>query len=226
MNEEQISGSLNEERIPEWCAEVLVPKDDQGKRRLLLVRTAFDVIAETGFEGLRTRSVAERAGVNIATLHYYFPSKQDLVEGVAQFMSARFVTLHGPAPRPSGYGALDRLRQEFSDVEYYLACESKMLLVMQEFGMRGKRDAAVKQIVDQMYGHWREGFERMVQEGVATGVFRNDVEPEAMCSFLMSVFAGIAGMGGGGNMGEIARITEAWILSGKVKAEVERAAER
>jgi AcrR family transcriptional regulator len=89
-----------DEAIPDWCRALLAPQDEQGKRCRLLLQTAFDVIAEVGFEGLRTRSVASRAGVNIATLHYYFPSKQDLVEGMAQFIGAKFVTIHGHKPQP------------------------------------------------------------------------------------------------------------------------------
>ncbi len=213
---------MNDEAIPDWCAAILKPDDDQGKRRLLLLQTAFDVIAEMGFEGLRTRAVAARAGVNIATLHYYFPSKQDLVEGLAQFISAKFVTIHGPRPVPSGYAALDGLRQEFSDSKYYLEHEAKMLLVMQEFGMRGKRDDAVKKVVDEMTSHWRHGIEEMVEEGVAAGVFRDDLDKQALCAILLSILAGIAGMGGGGNVGEIAKTTESWILSDEVKAQLNR----
>lgn len=207
--------------IPDWCSAILEPQDDQGKRRLLLLQTAFDVIAEAGFEGLRTRAVAARAGVNIATLHYYFPSKQDLVEGLAQFLSAKFVTLHGPAPVPSGYAALDRLRQEFADGEYYLEHEPKMLLVMQEFVMRGKRDPAVQKIVDLMNFHWRAGIEEMVREGMATNVFRDDIDEQTLCVLLMSIFGGIAAVGGE-RIGEISRITEAWILSDKVKRQLEQ----
>jgi TetR/AcrR family transcriptional regulator, regulator of cefoperazone and chloramphenicol sensitivity len=212
---------MNDEAIPEWCTAILKPEDDQGKRRLLLLQTVFDVIAEMGFEGLRTRAVAARAGVNIATLHYYFPSKQDLVEGLAQFISAKFVTIHGPAPVPSGYAALDGLRQEFSDIKYYVEHEAKMLLVMQELGMRGKRDDAVKKVVDEMTSHWRHGIEGLVEEGVATGVFRDDMDKQALCAILLSILAGIAGMGGG-NVGEIAKSTESWILSDEVKAQLNR----
>ena len=43
---------------------------------------AYKRLAEAGFEGLRTRDVAADAGVNIATLHYYFPSKEALIRGV------------------------------------------------------------------------------------------------------------------------------------------------
>src|SRR5712692_9477299 len=79
------------------------------ERRQSLVRAAFKAIAADGFEGLRTRSVAERAGVNIATLHYYFPTKEALIGGVAQYLAARFISLHGPRPASSGSAALDRL---------------------------------------------------------------------------------------------------------------------
>src|ERR1700727_2792892 len=144
-------------RNDDWWQSLLNPPDEQGKRRSALLHAAFDVVAEAGCEGLRTRSVATRAGVNIATLHYYFPSKQDLIEGLAQLLSAKFVTIHGRRPRPSGLPALDRLRQEFSDGRFYLKQHPEMLLVMQEFVLRGKRDAEVQKIVDQMNGHWRDG---------------------------------------------------------------------
>jgi len=54
----------------------------RDERRRSLVLAAYQLIAEKGFEQLRTRDVAARAGVNIATLHYYFASKEDLIPGV------------------------------------------------------------------------------------------------------------------------------------------------
>ncbi|HZU08871.1 MAG TPA: TetR/AcrR family transcriptional regulator [Pseudacidobacterium sp.] len=200
--------------LPDWCRALLDPQDEHGKRRQLLLQAAFDVIAEAGFEGLRTRSVAARAGVNIATLHYYFPTKQDLIEGLAQFIGAKFVSIHGPRPRPSGHPALDRLRQEFSDARYYVAHEPKMLLVMQEFAMRGKRDPMVQKVVDQMHFYWRQGLEQMVLDGVASGIFRTDIPPQELLAILMSIFSGIA-ITGGDRIGEIERVTETWILSSK-----------
>jgi AcrR family transcriptional regulator len=207
--------------IPDWCRALLEPSDEQGKKRLLLLQTAFDVIAEVGFEGLRTRAVATRAGVNIATLHYYFPSKQDLVEGLAQLIGAKFVTIHGPKPIASGYPALDRLRQEFSDGRHYFKHEPGMVLVMQEFAMRGKRDGEVQKVVDQMNFYWRQGIEQMVLEGVRDGTFRADLDPKAMLAMLMAIFSGIAAAGGD-KIREIERSTESWILSDKVKKQLSK----
>jgi len=206
---------------PEWCRTLLDPQDEHGRRRTALLQAAFDVLAEVGFEGLRTRAVAHRAGVNIATLHYYFPSKQHLIEGLAQFIGAKFVTLHGRPPRPSGLSALDRFRQEFSDGRFYLNHHPEMLLVIQEFALRGKRDPEVQKTVDQMNAHWRDGIARMVRAGVADGTFRDDIPPGEMISILMSIFAGVAASGGG-QIDAIERITETWILSGKAKKKLEK----
>ena len=206
---------------PDWCRALLDPQDEHGRRRTALLQAAFDVVAEAGFEGLRTRAVALRAGVNIATLHYYFPSKQHLIEGLAQFIGAKFVTLHGRPPHPSGLSALDRLRQEFSDGRFYLNHHPEMLLVMQEFALRGKRDPEVQKTVDQMNAHWRDGIARMVRAGVAEGTFRDDIPPGEMISILMSIFAGTA-LSGGGQIDAVERITETWILSGKAKKKLEK----
>ena len=62
------------------------------KRRQELVRAAFQLIAKNGFEGLRTRDVADLVGVNIATLHYYFPTKESLIRGVLEHAMGRFRT--------------------------------------------------------------------------------------------------------------------------------------
>jgi AcrR family transcriptional regulator len=200
----------------DWWLPLLHPQDEHGKRRAALLHAAFDVVAQAGFEGLRTRAVATRAGVNIATLHYYFPSKQDLIEGLAELLGAKFVTLHGPAPRPSGFPALDRLRQEFSDGRFYLKHHPDMLLVMQEFALRGKRDPEVKQISDRMISYWRDGIERMVQEGIADGTLRDDIPAREIFPLLMSIFAGVAASGAG-QIDAIERNTEDWILSPKAK---------
>jgi AcrR family transcriptional regulator len=206
----------------DWWRLLLHPEDEPGKRRAALLQAAFDTVAEVGFEGLRTRAVASRAGVNIATLHYYFPSKQDLIEGVAQLLSAKFVTLHGPIPRPSGLPCLDRLRQEFSDGRFYLKQHPEMVLVMQEFGLRGKRDPEVQKIFDQMNGYWRDGIAQMMQEGLADGTFRQDISAQELIPLVMSIFSGIAASGTS-QIDTIERNTEAWILSDKAKKKMGRA---
>src|SRR2546425_11052156 len=73
---------------------------EQESRREELVLAAYRRIAEAGFEGLRTRDVAAEAGVNIATLHYYFPTKEALIRGVVGHAMGRFRTTFATGARP------------------------------------------------------------------------------------------------------------------------------
>lgn len=52
--------------------------------RTLILSTAFDVFSEIGPGATTLRHLSRQAGVNIATLMYYFPSKEALVAEVIQ----------------------------------------------------------------------------------------------------------------------------------------------
>jgi TetR/AcrR family transcriptional regulator, regulator of cefoperazone and chloramphenicol sensitivity len=161
-------------------------------RRPSLVRAAFACIAADGFEGLRTRSVAKRAGVNIATLHYYFPTKEALIAGVAEYIASQFINLHAKPVPPTGSTALDRLRQEFADARYYYAKHPELAAVLFELQLRGRRDAAIRKIIAPLTRHWRAGIEQWMQVGVAEGLFRRDVNPAAAATLLVSALSGAA----------------------------------
>src|SRR5437667_12188339 len=90
-------------------------------RREALVRAAFNEIADRGFEGLRTREVAAEVGMNIATLHYYFPTKEALIRGVVEHAMNRFRTTLAPHGSPD-----DQLRNHFRAVRKLLRDEPQL----------------------------------------------------------------------------------------------------
>ena len=99
---------------------------------LSLVAAAFGVIAARGFEGLRTREVAASVGVNIATLHYYFPRKEDLIRGVVAHAMARFRSTLG------GAGSAEvQLRTHFVGLRRLARDEPALFAVMAELAIRG-----------------------------------------------------------------------------------------
>jgi AcrR family transcriptional regulator len=172
-------------------------KDRPGgdERRDSLVRAAFACLAADGFEGLRTRSVADRVGVNIATLHYYFPTKEALIGGVADFLATQFITLHAPPVAPTGRAALDRLRQEFADAHFYHAKHPDLAAVLCELQLRGRRDPAIRKIVEPLFGHWRCSIERLLADGIAEGVFRGDLDPAGGAAFFVAAVTGAGWLG-------------------------------
>ena len=167
-----------------------VPKNTDDSRRLSLARAAYEVIAEQGFEGLRTRTVADRVGVNIATLHYYFPTKEALIGGLAEYLSSQFVSVHAPAVSGGRSPALNRLRQEFADARYYRLERPDILTVMQELTLRAQRDQAIKSIIAPLAYHWRAGLEQMIENGIREGVFRQNLVPVVAAAFVASTVSG------------------------------------
>src|SRR5260370_28111660 len=166
------------------------------ERRDDLVRAAFACLSADGCEGLRTRSVADRAGVNIATLHYYFPTKEALIGGVAAFIASQFITLHAPRKPSTGSPELDRLQQEFADARFYRARHPDLAAVLSELQLRGRRDAAIRKIIEPMFGHWRKGIEEWMTAGIAEGVFRRDLDPHGGAGGFVRRPPGGGGRGG------------------------------
>ena len=172
-----------------------VPMSSDDGRRLSLIRAAYEVIAEQGFEGLRTRTVAERVGVNIATLHYYFPTKEALIGALAEYLSFQFENVHAPAVSADRSSALNRLHQEFADARHYRLERPDMLTVMQELTLRAQRDPVTRSIVAPLVYHWRAGLEQMIENGMREGVFRANLVPVVAAAFVASTIWGTMNTG-------------------------------
>ena len=91
-------------------------RDRENSRRPppAIAAAARALIAERGFEGLRTRDIAERVGINVATLHYHVPTKEALIEIVAQSMRDDFIA-QSKAWRREGLTPLQELQHEMAD---------------------------------------------------------------------------------------------------------------
>jgi|SRR5579885_272143 len=157
-------------------------------RREALARAAYELIAEGGFEQLRTRSVAQKVGVNIATLHYYFPTKEALIRGAAHHLASQFQTLRAPGDAPGS--AISRLRREFADTRFYLTRHPEMIDVMRELNARAKRDRTVARIVEPMKQAWRGTIEDIVAAGISEGIFQAAMAPRDAASVIVALLWG------------------------------------
>jgi AcrR family transcriptional regulator len=195
------------------------------ERRDSLVRAAFACLAADGFEGLRTRSVADRAGVNIATLHYYFPTKEALIGGVADYLASQFITLHAPPVPSTGKAALDRLHQEFADAHFYTAERPELFAVLFELQQRGRRDPAIRKIIEPLFGHWQYGIERFLATGIEDGVFRPDLDPAGGAALFVAALTGAGCLRlPRGKLDAIFAAIEAWLTPHEPAATADKAA--
>lgn len=75
-----ISASVNAE-----TAGTATPEQRREQAREAILKAAWVALARDGYEKITTRRIAKIAGVNIATLHYYFGTKESLLSEVTRF---------------------------------------------------------------------------------------------------------------------------------------------
>jgi TetR/AcrR family transcriptional regulator, regulator of cefoperazone and chloramphenicol sensitivity len=61
------------------------------KTKLGLIDAGGELAAEIGFQAITTRSIAQRAGENIGSIHYHFGSKENLFEAILMTACQRWL---------------------------------------------------------------------------------------------------------------------------------------
>lgn len=146
-------------------------------RRRAIAAAARALIVEKGVEGLRTRDIAERVGINVATLHYHVPSKEALIGLVAESLKDEFRRQSAGRPR-AALTPGQRLDHEFSDFREMYFERPEVLAVMSEMMERARRDPVIKAALHPLMARWREMMADILQDGAADGTFRDDLDPE------------------------------------------------
>jgi AcrR family transcriptional regulator len=154
------------------------------RRRQELVHAAFNLIAEHGFEGLRTRDVAGEVGVNIATLHYYFPTKESLIRGVLEYAMGRFRSTLAPHGSPG-----DQLRNHLRAVRKLLADEPELGSVMGELALRSARDKSIAGIMAEMYDAWHTTLRGLLRRAAKGGHLRPELDNDGVAALVIATLS-------------------------------------
>jgi AcrR family transcriptional regulator len=152
-----------------------------------LVLAAYRQIAERGFEGLRTRDIASEAGVNIATLHYYFPTKEALIGAVLQHAMDRFRTTLEPHGSPDS-----QLRNYLHATRKLLREEPELGAVMSELALRSVRDAGTRKIMGEMYGQWHQAVLALLKRAARQGKLRPGLDTESTAALIVATLTAVA----------------------------------
>ena len=161
------------------------------ERRLRLVESAYSLIAEKGMAGLRIREVASRIGLNHATLLYYFPTKEALIQAVVEYCIRQFELIQAPNPSVATTPS-EHLRQRYlSDLAYQLREVPDLFLVLDEFLLYARRDPATNRILMEAVTSWQHFLEHLIQEEMASGRFRTDIDAKSAALTLMAFCQGV-----------------------------------
>jgi len=170
-----------------------VPEGDSPQRsatRERLLRAAIELIAEAGWGGVTTRSVAERAGVNQALVHYHYRSVPGLLrEAAYAAMAATFEP------------AMSRLAEAQDPVAGLRAVVTALLeidpqapesLVVAEATVQAVRDAELGSQVRQMLTVFREVLAERLGAARDSGRLSPAIQPAGLATALAGLLDGLA----------------------------------
>jgi AcrR family transcriptional regulator len=173
------------------------PKVESGadlnaeRRRQAIVLATCQVLTDKGFEGLRTREVAAQVGLNHATLHYYYPTKEALIEAVVDHVGVVFTELYESREERKAMNPEEDLRFHIGVVVRQIEKTPALFGAMEELRLRARRDETVRNILGRCETGWRTCLLETIIAGQASGHFLPTLDPEVTVELMRCVLMGL-----------------------------------
>ncbi|WP_037606170.1 TetR/AcrR family transcriptional regulator [Streptacidiphilus rugosus] len=151
------------------------PAERTAATRRRILEAACEVIADVGFEKVRMRMVAQRAGVSPGLLHYHFESRERLFAEALRHSyehTGAAGHAHGDGSAGTDHPATVRLAMAI-DACLPLAPDTRQdQLLWHELWLRAARDQASRLLALEFYRSLHDWFAGIVRDGIATGEFQ------------------------------------------------------
>lgn len=173
-------------RTPRVDAATARDGDDTTRGKILA--TALQVFAERGFDGARTRDIAERAGANLGLITYYFQNKDTLWRAAVThaFAELQHELVEAMAAH-AGEGERQQLEQVTRRFIRFVARKPEFMRLMND---EGKRDSdRMRWLVDRFVKPMHEGLLGLIERGQARGYL-----PNVSATSLHYIVLGAAGL--------------------------------
>jgi AcrR family transcriptional regulator len=161
------------------------PKADERSEQL--IAAGYRTALRGGLAGLRTRDVATEAGVTVATLHYYFPTKEDLVRGIVGYAIRERIIVMLVDSAPEG---LPWLRAMLTGLRKQADEEPGHFRLLHELIWISHTDPAVHALLDRWHGDWHAALVRHLEAGQRQGDIRSDMDTAATAAMIMYLALG------------------------------------
>jgi AcrR family transcriptional regulator len=159
-------------------------------RRGEILEAAWRLIARTGYHTVRVSDIAAACGASTAAVHYYFPTKQDLLNAALRHCVEQAFRRQNRQLRAVA-GARERL---LLLIELQLPHGGQLSLewsIWLQFWSEAALRPRLRAVHNDFYSRWRETVVRIVRLGQRQGVFR-ETDAEAVALRFTALTDGLA----------------------------------
>lgn len=154
-------------------------------RKEALIKAACTMIGEKGFEGLRIRDVASQVGINPATMYYYFPTKEAMIEEVVEYVFNDLGIISDEAPGTPK----DQLHAHLTRMYRQMRDKPGLFAVLAEIQLRAGRSTSPQKF-QEYENNWRKKFESLLQTGIKQGYWPNYLDPDQVATTIILMMQG------------------------------------
>ncbi|MFF2523246.1 TetR/AcrR family transcriptional regulator [Streptomyces liangshanensis] len=159
-----------------------------GARRIAVLGSVIDVLAERGYENTRFADVSAASGVAISTLQNYFGSREDMmIEAMRRYTDQEVLALNSVVEAER-----DPWNLLVALVDRSLANSESTRRVLVEFWRAAMRDEELREYSVELQTRYREPFVNAMVAGQEQGIFELAHSPDDAVDFLL--MAGIGFM--------------------------------
>jgi AcrR family transcriptional regulator len=161
------------------------------ERRSEIVQAAYRTLAEKGFEGLRMRDIAKRAGIDHSTLHYYFRGKEALIDAIVDYIVLDLAVGRSPVAESKEVSPRLRLSAHFDALIKQLQETPEMFVVLAELNTRAMREPPLRAIFNKNDRKWKGFLTEVLASGMQKKEFKGTFLPEVAAETIISVIRGL-----------------------------------
>ncbi|MET8947063.1 TetR/AcrR family transcriptional regulator [Streptomyces sp. NPDC004542] len=155
------------------------------EKRAQVVAAATHLFKQKGFGATTLADIAESVGIDRASLYYYFPSKDEILqEAVAGVTSRNLEMIQGL--RGSGLSSSERIERLIHNalVSFHDNYPQVFVYIQEDMTRIGSRKDLWAKTMLKQTREFEEALLDLIKDGVTEGVFRPDLDPDLVAHAL------------------------------------------
>jgi AcrR family transcriptional regulator len=153
-----------------------------------LMEATYRALCKHGYADLTMQDIAAESTKSKGTLHYHFAGKQDLLESFLEYLLEEFEdrteTVSGETPAERLRAFLDELLTPSDE-----SAEEFRTAIL-EIKSQSPYNEAYRERLREFDRALRDRIADLVADGLEAGEFRDDVDPDEVADFLVTLFHG------------------------------------
>lgn len=170
------------------------PEHEEARREQIL-KAAEACFCRKGYHRTTVDDIVAEAGLSKGAIYTYFRSKAGILAALVELRTAQDITALQNVFSPSD-STTDKLTKAASFAFDPHVADSEQCDVYGRLSMElwaeAAKDEQIRRLFRTTYERWRETIIELIEEGIARGEVRPDIDPPAVASLLFATIEGLS----------------------------------